>query len=713
MVEDTATSTIPNAPRPKTSHTTIERRYRTNLNARIQSLKNAVPALRVLEERGKKGKDDRAIEVDERGFVDGVKVARKGSKANVLGKAVEYIRVLKKREARLKREQSGLRSLISGLVGGPALLKEWEHEWREKFGGEEKDEIEDDETEPVSEDEEEEEEGGEGQDDDGRVKKRAKVVKVPASAPRKAASTSVPLAVDVSGSVIVPEKRKRGRPRKVPVVPPPVQSSLEGVTMQQPMVQDPPQQPVQQYLLATFALFSFFNSPLTSSTSQSSHTHSGSVLGHTPHDQTAAIPNVDAYGWREFVQLFHLAVSALVFFSIVIPWLPQSIKFLSPFSANVTRSSRSKEKPTLQSVPTLLDALAYERRGAPDETEHLRAALGIPSGILGLFMGWRRSTSTSFEKRGLEQRAWVRLGELVALDSNGKTGTITRLRTYWCMRSHISWFRASTSDLTTLALILRPLSGAKAQALWSSAAKTDLVRPFERLVLESLTLDEAAKWLAKHNRTIESTKQSPIGILAIQVIHERLLSHASVLFVRTVLPEPRDAEDNWLYAESDNAEDMRRKETIDAGKSFGGRTRELAEALEKIWSSGVSDVDDLLDSSSDAGDGEVEGEIRSLLSALTLYRRVFPLNCVRGSGVEPVSFNHSPSPSPSRKNPELLYSLRMALGSPVFEYTGDAEKEGQDDDERLGIALEDAKDRIVDMLVDGERAGRGRMIKVC
>ena len=30
--------------------------------------------------------------VDERGFVDGVKVARKMSKANVLGKATEYIR---------------------------------------------------------------------------------------------------------------------------------------------------------------------------------------------------------------------------------------------------------------------------------------------------------------------------------------------------------------------------------------------------------------------------------------------------------------------------------------------------------------------------------------------------------------------------------------------------------------------------------------------
>ena len=92
--------------RPKTSHTTIERRYRTNLNARIQSLKDAVPALRVLEtkEKAKKDQDSPEAEseeksekpawndiVDERGFVDGVKAARKISKANVLGKAAEYI----------------------------------------------------------------------------------------------------------------------------------------------------------------------------------------------------------------------------------------------------------------------------------------------------------------------------------------------------------------------------------------------------------------------------------------------------------------------------------------------------------------------------------------------------------------------------------------------------------------------------------------------
>ncbi|KAK0209402.1 hypothetical protein IW262DRAFT_1468966 [Armillaria fumosa] len=52
--------------------------------------------------------------------------ARKCSKANVLGKAIEYIRVLKKWEMWLKGEQDGLKALP---------------EWREKFGVEEKDEV--------------------------------------------------------------------------------------------------------------------------------------------------------------------------------------------------------------------------------------------------------------------------------------------------------------------------------------------------------------------------------------------------------------------------------------------------------------------------------------------------------------------------------------------------------------------------------------------
>lgn len=60
---------------------------------------------------------------DERGFVDGLKVARGCGKANVLGKAVEYIRVLKRREHRLRTEQAGLKSLTGVLVGGPTLVE--------------------------------------------------------------------------------------------------------------------------------------------------------------------------------------------------------------------------------------------------------------------------------------------------------------------------------------------------------------------------------------------------------------------------------------------------------------------------------------------------------------------------------------------------------------------------------------------------------------
>jgi hypothetical protein len=157
-------------------------------------------------------------------------------------------------------------------------------------------------------------------------------------------------------------------------------------------------------------------------------------------------------------------------------------------------------------------------------------------------------------------------------------------------------------------------------------------------------------------------------------------------------------------------EEEKRKETIDAGKSLGGRTRELAEALEKVWGTGVDDVENLLDHE-DSQD-EAELELRSLLSALILYRRIFPssiLSCVSANGAESVSFILSPPPSPSRKHPGLHLALRRALGSPVFDFSEEDAEDGKlTEDQRLGLVLEDARDRVVDMLVEGGRAGRSR-----
>ena len=106
------------------------------------------------------------------------------------------------------------------------MLKEWEREWKEKFGGQEKDEVEGEEMEPLSEDDEGEDDDGddgfkEGQD--GRARKKAKIAKEP-KRERKPAAVPATLQAALnmtSGQTqsTVPEKRKSGRPRRVTISP--------------------------------------------------------------------------------------------------------------------------------------------------------------------------------------------------------------------------------------------------------------------------------------------------------------------------------------------------------------------------------------------------------------------------------------------------------------------------------------------------------------
>ena len=331
----------------------------------------------------------------------------------------------------MKREQAGLKSLISGLVNGSALLEAWEIQWKETFGGEEKDEVED---EPGS-DEEDGEAEGEGEDDEedpGRARKKPRTVKAAKSTKVPSVLPATPKAITVPATpTVLPEKRKRGRPRKIPLPTPASQ-----VATTTPMMVASTPQPPQQYLLAAFAFLSFFNSPLTTSTPYSHpHEHTGSVLNH------AVTGNSGGYEWNNLIQAFHLLVSATLFFSIVVPWLPHTFhksrftaKLTSPFitiyptyritpspAAAFPDGTPEAKQPSVGMDGTrsaLLNALSPASRGSETEAHLLRGALGISAGLVGLCQGVTKAAKKhrGIELDQLEQRAWVRLGELVGLD---------------------------------------------------------------------------------------------------------------------------------------------------------------------------------------------------------------------------------------------------------------------------------------------------------
>jgi hypothetical protein len=352
--------------------------------------------------------------------------------------------VLKKREARLKREQNGLKSLLCGLVGGPALLKEWEREWREKFGGEERDEVwgEEGEGEPASD---EEFDGTANVEEDvapascepeeqeeGRPMKKAKVSAAKESRKekdRKGISRTPQrneLNVTMQSPIsLVPEKRKRGRPRKSslqhlsPSESPESspfaneQPHVHGIGIMQ-LAQDFGQGQAGQCLLATFAMFSFFSSPLSTGNvpdtnaetspwaASHPHSHTGFVLGHSQAAAHGTPSFRAAWGWRDAVQILHLFVSALVLLSVVLPWLPTVASRWKHLRLSLSSSSSPsvlKESKTV--IPANLDE--------PSEAQKLHKTLGL-RGWLGWFGAW----ASASENRSMNQKAWVRLGEIAA-----------------------------------------------------------------------------------------------------------------------------------------------------------------------------------------------------------------------------------------------------------------------------------------------------------
>jgi len=264
-----------------------------------------------------------------------------------------------------------------------------------RFGGPERDEA----TSEVSDDEGPDD--GESDDDDVNMhpKKRIK------STPKKLAKDAKPKEEETNPGV-VPEKRKRGRPRKVQPVP-------EQPEQRQGMTTSPVSAQPTQYLFAVFAFFSFFNSPLASY-SRAPPTHTGVVLADsgtliTPADTTTL------FGWRELLQLFHLVVSGLVFFSILLPFFPKGFpRHYSPWSSsNFPRTDAARRA-------ALMNALDSAQRGTTKEAACLLTALGVYPGFSGLLLSFAMSArggkTKTLELKQLEQRAWVRLAELAVFN---------------------------------------------------------------------------------------------------------------------------------------------------------------------------------------------------------------------------------------------------------------------------------------------------------
>lgn len=117
----------------KTAHNMIEKRYRNNLNDKIASLRDAVPALRVMVHRMEPANSSEEDGGDEgaaaarlarrgsraatAGAMDlgGLAPAHKLNKATILSKATEYIVHLERRNQNLARENDALRTRVEGL----------------------------------------------------------------------------------------------------------------------------------------------------------------------------------------------------------------------------------------------------------------------------------------------------------------------------------------------------------------------------------------------------------------------------------------------------------------------------------------------------------------------------------------------------------------------------------------------------------------------
>ena len=272
----------------------------------------------------------------------------------------------------------------------------------------------------------------------------------------------------------------------------------------------------------------------------------------------------------------------------------------------------------------------------------------------------------------------------------------------------------------------------KGRSIWAIAQdlasgthpKPPTLKINEKLVFKSLSVDEALDRLALVSASRDGWNEdgrtyTPLEVLGCLIVRERVKKHMGRLFVQVVAAN--STERAAMVNDEDREEEAARRMTVDAARELGGSVEQLGKAFERVWKTTISVEDDeLLCFVGPAVDQD--DEIKALFTALVLYRRAFGTGTLdlRQPCDDPSSTLLSPPPSPtmrgSAKYAQMLLELRKALGNRVFEDdddtdTDDVEDEAEDVDmDGYGsshvLGLEDARDRVVDMIVDVERRGK-------
>jgi hypothetical protein len=535
--------------------------------------------------------------------------------------------VLKKRETKRSHELEGIKSLVSSLIGGPALLEEWERQWNVKYCQDEAMEAE------GAEDLESGDDDDDDASDDERPRKRPKTSNIPITIPKGKKSARKSVAVPMES--VVPQQRaespsarpskKRGRPTKTMATQrasaqtqdPTLSSqypSAQMLTFVSPQPQPAQAQAAQQqmrpaYLLASFVFLSFFK---PSNTVHIEHVHHefGAVLSPLV---PRAVPTFLGIKTDALHHFMHTLIMLGVFIALIATALPSlKVAFGSKSPARSAQDPKAEE----------------EERS--EEKYTVRVALG------------ERSGSMTMAEETLS---------LVNSDKITRKKAIARLQT-------VVETNPTAEELGLLALLEYANQPVHAAKIWTQAK--DLIPPsaFSPFHLAfDLPIEAAAEIALRTEFQTTPEHCSPLLAIASKAFESRLGKAIQQSFVDEV--DIICGNNSSL----DNATLTKRRETcvqlIAMARKLGGCSALLADewevALAGRWPK--SKLCTELPSSSPSG---------AIIHAIGLIRRVFPI--MFKDGVSMIGMIPSPPPSPLMQDEisRMERELRVTLGSSVF-----------------------------------------------